>query len=277
MQEVSTSEEVPHIIDIDLNKVVKATNGRLHFDNIDDFNKIYQYVGNDLSRVSKIESFSNENFISFSTAYKEMTKIDFKPEDSIADFLHLGKWVNIGDERFFLKLIDNPIYAALYNENGELQIANRILKRGFNTLDIYNAEDFLASNDVQPLQRLSIERSTEIQFRSASCVGVYEWKNGNQYRRVTGHASAEIETIRDQYGNFVHQPTGFFFVTSENQKRGFGGGWNQNDADVVTLQAGSTSATEYGVSSVTRRIHGCCSSGTSHTATDKGLTGSCTT
>ncbi|WP_373550682.1 hypothetical protein [Haliscomenobacter sp.] len=249
---------------------VTVKDGMLHFKDIKQFSEMYKYLIEDFSRLKQVE---NMDFLCVKEAFRSTTALNIdKPFAESQINSHVAYWQKdaIG-EHMLLRLISNPAYEVMFNENALVNIGGQIYKHGKDAIYIFDPRYLSMLDDVKNIPGVQILHKSgdvAVEKYTAECTSVYAYKNGNQWKKVRGRIGPEIELI----GN-CWCATGYFFYTTDNLKRGLFGSWGASDANQVRVTGLNFDYFQINTDSVTYRYGG--NETCNHSTIDDSDSGSC--
>lgn len=267
-------------VKLDLKSLVTVENGILSFQKSEDFDRVYRYLNENQDRLAEIKWANDLGFVSMKAAFDQMSDIEFQSEAEINTYAAIAFWKEKGSEKQLDRVISNPTYAALFNNNGVVKVGAKMIRFNKDNVVFFDAATYSPNMDVTTIpgaQVVLLPENSGAEDRSNSCTTVYAWSNGKQYRKVVGESTPEITVMVDPLsGVGVLTSTGWFFLETRNYKRGFLGNWYSNKANIIGIKMGNVTIRElYNESSCLMRFFGCCSTGTRHYVTDGENSGFC--
>ena len=249
---------------------VKVKDGMLHFKDIKQFSEMYKYLIEDFSRLKQVE---NMDFICVKEAFRSTSTLNAdKPMAENQINFNVAYWhKDASGENTLLRVISNPVYGVMFNENAVVNIGGQIYKHGEDAIYIFDPRYLSMVNDVKSIPGVQIlyqSGDKAVEKYTAECYTIYAYKNGKQWKKVRGRIGPETEII----GNVIFS-TGYFFYTTDNFKRGLFGAWYASDANEVRVTGLNFSYAEINTSSTTYRYAG--NESCNHSTIDDSDSGSC--
>jgi hypothetical protein len=253
---------------LDFNSLVHVENGILVFKSNEDFQKLYDILATNENEVTNFEEAFSTEYTSMRKAFSSLANKDFRIDELLA-YKEIAYWREEAEEKYVTRIIPNPIYAVLFNENGVVQIGNWILK--YTEKDLFIADKkFISMVDniatAPEVKTINLPVRSGVSERAArECRNVYALKNGKQYRKLEGYTDPEIKIVIDPItGSGTLSATGWFFLWTTNFKRGIFGSWNEYDVDLIGIDLGTRIWEEQNETTASVRNFGCCAAGTIH-------------
>lgn len=258
---------------------IMLKDGMLQFVDFKAFSEMYDYLSAEILRTKSI---GFKNFTSAEQAYLETNEANKdKPMEQNKINENVAKWSeDTNGEKFLRRVIDNPIYAALFNDKGLIKIGDQILKNEGDVMFIFDYEYIDKIATIQQIPGLQVirqqgesnlEKNCE---NNSECSNAYALKNGNQWKKVRGSVNAEAVLLSAPGGGWYWQYTGRYLYGTTHQQRGLFGAWYSNRAETLKILVNGSTLYEWpDTDAITYYASGYCDS--EHFATDEGFSGSC--
>ncbi len=241
-QSASTEQNTPAL---DLQSLVSIEHGVLSFKDCEDLKKVFNYLSSPTTP-RNILSKTFSDFVSLEDAYGKISKIASEKTVQPSEYEDVAYWSGSGDEMSFERMIENPLYAMIFNHEGLIKMDGNWIKHLKDEIFIYPAEysDISLRNAIQPIHHIDMRYM--VKERMGNCETVYATQNGNQWKKVVGSQSPGY------YLYCVNSictivPTNDFAIETKSRKRGLLGAWYAYSANRVGINGvgSSTNVSSY--------------------------------